>query len=92
MNLVHPVTTYPGLAECSRYKGILRINYMKIRQLVRTSRQALDGIPQTINDEVRDGIPFRLRHSGRFQRRVYPRARDLERENLAGEFRGVIQS
>ena len=65
---------------------------MKIGQPVRTSRQTLDGIPLTVNDEIRDGIPFRLRYPGIFQRRVYPLARDLERENLAGELRGVIQS
>ncbi len=80
MNLIHPVTTYPGLPKRSRSNGILRINHMKIGQPVRTSRQTLDGIPQTVNDVIRDGIPFRLRYPGIFQRRVYPRARDLERE------------
>ena len=32
------------------------------------------------------------RYPGIFQRRIYPRAKELERENLAGEFRGNIQS
>jgi hypothetical protein len=80
------------LSKRSRSNGILLINHMKIGQPVRTSRQTLDGIPLTVNDEIRDGNPFRLRYPGIFQRRVYPLARDLERENLAGELRGVIQS